>query len=355
MARYMLMILGNGQLDGATIYGPATAQALRTPLPVETPDAAPIDHGFLEYQLPGGFTGHGHRGDTIWFHSATVTIPELSLGIFVTTNTDTGPELTDQLPTRIVEHFYAPPPAPPGPGSAAKDVQAYAGTYLTNRRPFSGLEKFVAMMIGQATIGDIPDGRLLAPAPDGDHAWIPDGPPGHFRSVDGAETMSFRLGGGEPAARWYPAGGAISYDRVGPIYQQGVLGEVAALALAALRFRRQLPQTGLQTSANRIQLAAAVLWALAFLAAAAFATSIDNRARVLADWPPPALVTASAAGLAAAGLSALALVLTPFAWWGDAEEGWGAWRKLRFSATSIVFAALGFQLACWGALEPWTR
>ena len=54
-------------------------------------------------------------------------------------------------------------------------------------------------------------------------------------------------------------------------------------------------------------------------------------------------------------LSGLGLLLTPFAWWSDAEDGWGPWRKLRFSMTSLVFAALGFQLAYWGALEPWSR
>jgi hypothetical protein len=366
MARYMLMILGDGQLGGATIYGPATAQALRMPLPTQAPNVAALDHGFFEYPLPGGFTGYGHYGDTIWFHGAMVTIPALKLGIFVTTNTDTGPALTTQLPVRIVEHFYAPPAGPPASGSAALagQAQVYAGTYLTDRRPFNGLEKFVFMLIGQATIGVTPDGRLITPGFNGgDDAWIPDGPPGHFRSVDSADTTSFQLDGAQ-AVRWYAAGGVISYDRIGPLYQRGVLIDVAVLALVALiatlagpavRFRRALPQTGVQRTANRVQLAAAALWALAFVAIAAFAAGIDNQARALADWPSPALVLAAAAALAAAVLSGLGLLLTPFAWWSDAEDGWGPWRKLRFSMTSLVFAALGFQLAYWGALEPWSR
>ncbi|HXQ16853.1 MAG TPA: serine hydrolase domain-containing protein [Caulobacteraceae bacterium] len=364
MARYMLMILGNGQLGGATIYGPATAQALKTPLPVEASGAGPLDHGFMEYQLPGGFTGHGHDGDLLWFHSALVTIPELRLGIFVTTNTDTGPALRATLPARIVEHFYAPPPPPlTGSPALARQAEVYAGTYLTNWRAFGGLEKFASMMVGEAAISVTPDGRLLTPGPDGAQAWVLDGAPGHFRAVDGPQTMSFRLGG-ERAVRWYPPDGVMSYDRVGPLYQLGVLADVAALALAALiatlagpaiRWRRAPPQTGLQRNANRIQLAAAALWALAFVAAAVFASSIGNQARLLADWPSPVLVAASAAALAAALASGFALLLTPFAWRSGADEGWGAWRKLRFSMTSVVFAALGFQLACWGALEPWGR
>jgi CubicO group peptidase (beta-lactamase class C family) len=365
MARYMLMILAGGQLGGATIYGPATAQALQTPLPADESGAAPLDHGFFAYQLPGGFTGHGHDGDLLWFHNAMVIVPELRLGIFVTTNTDTGPALAATLPARIVEHFYAPPPPLPLTGSPALAGQAdvYAGTYLTNWRAFSGLEEFASMMVGEATISVTPDGRLLTPGADVVDAWVPDGPPGHFRAVEGPQTMSFSLAGGR-ALRWYPPGGVMSYDRVGPLYQQDVLADVAALALAALvatlagpaiRWRRVLPQTGVQRTAGRVQLAAAGLWALAFVAAAVFAAGIGNQGRLLADWPSPVLITASAAALVAAVLSDLALLLAPFAWWGEAGEGWGGWRKLRFSMTALIFAAFGFQLAYWGALEPWSR
>ena len=103
MARYMLMILGGGQLDGETIYGPATAEALRTPLATpDAPAALPVDHGFMHIPLPGSFVGHGHGGDTIWFHSMLLTIPELRLGVFVSTNTDTGAPLAAELPARIV-------------------------------------------------------------------------------------------------------------------------------------------------------------------------------------------------------------------------------------------------------------
>jgi CubicO group peptidase (beta-lactamase class C family) len=367
MARYMLMILGGGQLDGQTIYGPAAATALRTPLPpTNAPaDISPLDHGFMVFPLPGGFTGQGHGGDTIWFHSEMVTIPELRLGIFVTTNTDGGGLLAGQLPTRIVERFYAPAPGAALPGSPdlARQAAAYSGTWITNRRPFSGLEKFVFLFLGQEDITVTPDGRLVVQGAGGATSWVPTGAPGQFRSADGANVMSFELQNGR-AVRWIGPLGVSSSDRASPIYRAQWLMLVAALAVIALiatlagpfmRRGRELPQSETQRVGNVVQLAASGLWIVAFVGLAGFASGAGDQAKLLAGWPEPAIVIASTAALAAALLSWASLVLAPFAWWGDAEEGWGAWRKTRFTATSIVFAVLGFQLAMWGALEPWTR
>ncbi|HVN00320.1 MAG TPA: serine hydrolase domain-containing protein [Caulobacteraceae bacterium] len=360
MARYMLAILGDGQLDGARIYGPQVAAALRTPLPIDVKGAPPVDHGFFEYELPGGFIGHGHDGDTIWFHSTMVTIPQLGLGIFVTTNTSTGPALTAELPGRIVERFYAPPQPFPRPGSPQLGAHAavYAGTYLTNRRPFTGLEKFVYMLIGGARIGVTPDGRLTAPGPGGLQVFAPDGPPGHFHAVSGSDVTDFELAGGR-AVRWYPLA-VISYDRVGPLYQATTLGLVGCLAVLAivavlvgpaLRFRRDLPQTAAQRTLTLLQIAASLAWLACFVGLALFASKASNQAEILYTWPSPTLVAGSIAALVAALLSAAGLVLAAFAW--RSSEGWGVWRKLRTSMTALVFAALALQLGLWGLLEPW--
>jgi hypothetical protein len=85
-----------------------------------------------------------------------------------------------------------------------------------------------------------------------------------------------------------------------------------------------------------------------------FAAVASDQGKIVFGWPPASLVAASAFALAAALASGAALVLTPLAW-AKAEKSWRLGRKLRFSATSLIFAALGLQLAFWGALEPWTR
>jgi CubicO group peptidase (beta-lactamase class C family) len=367
MARYMLMMLGDGELNGVRIYGTATALAFRTPIELPIPGGGQVDHGFFQIPLPGGFMGYGHDGDTLWCHSNLVTVPALKLGIFVTTNTDTGPQLVEELPQLIVGNFYAASPEAPRSGSPEPGAEraVYAGTYLPNRRPFTGLEKSLFLILGglwghETLIHVTPSGYLVTPSEGGVRTWTPTGRPGHFQAAEGPLTSDFRMHDGK-AVEWYPPGGDASFDRVGPLYQRNVLLLVMLLALAAvaatligpvIRFGRPLPATSIQRRLNSVQLLAAGAWLIALCAGAVFAGRTDDLVQLLDSWPGAPLMTASSAALAASLLSAGILIASPFAWMGDG--GWGFWRKLRYTVTSVLFCALGLQLAFWGFLEPWS-
>jgi len=365
MARYMLMILNGGQLEGATIYGPATAQGFRTTMFANAPGVNGWDDGFMEFALPGGYRGQGHGGDTLWFHSEMVTVPALKLGVFVTTNTDTGPVLVSSLPNEIVEHFYARPPVSPTPGTPAltDDRRIYAGTYLNDRRSYHGLEKFVLMLIGQTKVSVTDDGRLLTSGDGGVQAWAPDGDPGHFRSVDGLETTAFELKDGR-AVRWFPPSGATAADRVGVIYHTTTLAVMAVLAALAavatlvglaVRDHREARETPTQARASLVQTTVSVLWLLAMASAGVFAAGASDIGRVVYGWPGPWVVIGSSCALVAALLTVLLLALTPVVWRGGRRlDSWSIWRKARFTLTTVIFAAFGAQLLLWGALAPWS-
>ena len=361
MARYMLMILGGGQFNGATIYNAATAAGFRTTTQAPAPGVSGWDNGFMEFALPGDFRGQGHGGDTLWFHSMLVTVPELNLGIFVTTNTDTGPHLTGQLADQIVGQFYAPPRDLPRPGSPALAAEryTYAGTYLTTRRPYSGLEKFVFMLIGQTSISVTDDGRLLA----GEKSWTPDGPEGRFRQVDGPLITAFDVQDGR-AQRWFHASGAFAYDRIGPLYQIPTLVVVTVLAMLAsiativglfTRDRRESRQTPMQSRAGLVQTTTAVLWLAAIALVGVWSTGTRDLGWVMYHWPGPALIVASACALTAALLTLLTILMAPSVWRGGRRvDSWTAWRKLRFTATAVIFAAFSVMLGLWGGLAPWS-
>ena len=109
MARYMLLQLGGGQLDGVFVYAPSTAKAFRQPLKDAPKGINGWAHGFQTYDLPGGWRGYGHEGGTLSFHSTMTVIPELGLGIFVAANSETARPLVTALPAQIVRTFYATP------------------------------------------------------------------------------------------------------------------------------------------------------------------------------------------------------------------------------------------------------
>lgn len=366
MARYMLMILNGGQLDGVAIYNADTARGFRTTLQASAPGVDGWDDGFKEFALPGGYRGQGHDGDTFWFHSAMVTVPALGLGVFVAANTDTGGGLTGELPKQIVGRFYAPSAASPPAGSSslAGDANAYAGTYLNDRRPYGGLGKFALMLTSQMKVDVTPDGRLLTSDSDETQAWVPDGADGRFRAVDGPDVGAFLMQDGR-AVRWFDPAGDTAYDRIGPLQQIPTLVVLAFLTFAAaaatlggqfLRDPREFRQTSGQGRAHLLQATAATLWLTMFVCATAWAFRTRDQASLMLHWPGSFLLIASACALVAALLSLLTLLMFPAVWRGGRRlDSWSPFRKLRYTATTLIFVAFSIVLAVWGALEPWSR
>ena len=367
MARYMEMILAGGQLDGQTIYGADTAKGFRTTLQSAAPSVNGFDDGFMEFSLPGGFRGQGHNGDTLWFHSSLVTVPQLGLGIFITTNTDTGDRLAAELPKRIVGQFYGPSGDMPRPGipTLVDDRATYEGTYLNDRRAYSGLEKFVLMLVSETKIHVTKDGRLLTYGGRGadSRAWVPDGAAGQFKEVSGPATMAFDIQDGR-AVRWFPPSGTTTFERIGVLERLSTLELLAALtavasivALAGHFFRdRQIRQTPLQGRASLVQSTIAVLWLLAMISGGVWGLGTDDMGKVMYQVPSALLLIASACALVAALLTLVILGMSPIVWRGGRRvDSWDTARKLRFSATTAIFAAFAFILMWWGALEPWSR
>jgi hypothetical protein len=322
----------------------------------------------MEYDLPGGFTGFGHGGATLSFYTSMVTIPELGLGVFVTTNTDTGRALVERLPSLVVGRFYAPPPPPPAAGSPALQDRAgdFAGGYLTTRRAYAGLEGFASRLVGGSQVRVSEDGRLLTPSGDGVRAWIPDGPgglaAGRFRAQDSEERLVFQMEDGR-AVGWYAPWGGAAYERQGLLHSPALLAVVGNLTLlasllalggAVLRLRRSERVSGAQSRATALELVASVFWIVSAVGFAVWALrAASDSANALYGWPGPWLLTGSAAALLAS-LVSLVLAALAFTVWRSDRHGWSLGRRVRHTITAVLFLANAALLASWGALEPWS-
>jgi CubicO group peptidase (beta-lactamase class C family) len=366
MARFMLLILGGGTLDGTRVYGPATAQAFRTVTVRSGPGVAGWANGFWERPMPGGFDGFGHLGQTLNFRSSLVTVPALNLGVFISTNSDSGSALVERLPGAIVDRFYAAP-VPPLEGS--QDLyasrKAYAGDYLSEERRYGGLEQFISLLNDRIRIDVSPDGRLLVTGGLSDGAYVPTGQAGQFRGAGAAG----RIGGfqfkNDQAMRWLDPSGALTYERVGPWWRRRTLLGTAALTLLAAgatlvglftRDRRESRQTDVQGRASAIQTATAILWFVAILGFGWWGIrALRDSSVAFSEWPGPWVVIASSSALVASLCSLGQVLLLPAVWQGGRRvESWTSWRKLRFSLTALIFLAFGVILLLWGALEPWS-
>jgi len=367
MARYMLMLLGNGTLDGVAVYGPAAATAFSTPQAAPAPGVPAFRHGLMEEPLPGGLMGVGHGGDTLSFHSNLTLVPALKLGVFVSTNTDTGAPLAAALARRIVQRFYAPPPGPPPRGSMAlvDDRAAFEGVYLTDRRAYHGLESSVDRLIGAQTVKVTKDGRLIVEGREGSRRWSPVGPAaqGRFVSDDGVDHLVFQMAGGR-ARRFFDPSGTMAFERIGFLDQAGALivltvltflASLAALGDLASRARRDFRESSNQRQASLLQTTQAVLWLAAIILVGLWGLRTGDAAAVVYGWPPWPLVVASTCALAAGLMAVLSLTLLPLAWRGGRRlDSWTAARKARFTTTAVIFLAYAALLLSWGALQPWS-
>jgi CubicO group peptidase (beta-lactamase class C family) len=365
MARYMSMILAGGALDGAVIYGPRTAEGFRTPQWRPHPDMAGPAHGFIAFPLPGGRTGWGHDGALLSFRSMMIVVPELGLGVFVAANGESGERLTAELPGRIVQRFYGPAPTLPAPGSAwlKANASAFEGQYVANRRSFHGLEKLIGLVNSRVDVRVTDAGVLVISGRNGATRWIPVGTDGQFRQADGWRILAFEMKDGR-AVRYIPGGAVNAYQRVGLFggmgwfTNLGLLTLVASLATVAgvgLRMRlRDYRETPMQRRVSLVQTTQSVLWLLAAVTAGVWLGKTSDVASIFFDWPGVWLLTASSCALVATILSATNVVLLPLVWQGGRRvDSWTLGRKLRFTATALIFAAFSVVLAFWGGIYPW--
>src|SRR5690606_30030244 len=314
--------------------------------------------GFAEAPVPGGFRGLGHDGATLTFFSSMTVVPELDLGLFVSTNTAGGAALTSTLIQRVVQRFYAPPPSAPlaGRPDLRDEMAAFAGQYRLTRRRYDALEGFVMRLQG-VSVAVTPDGYLTLGAPGSLTRFVPADEPGHFHNADGPVGIVFEHRNGRPTL----LSPAMAGERVGPLESPRTLYAVLALAALAgfgsvvggmMRVDRRLPATSLQAAAGRLQVVTSVLWlaSLASLAAFAVVAAANVNALVL-HWPTRSILAFSwlalFAGLATIGLVALLPAVLRGA------GGWSGWRKARFTLVALVFAACAALLLSWGALQPW--
>ncbi|HEY0649866.1 MAG TPA: serine hydrolase domain-containing protein [Phenylobacterium sp.] len=369
MARYMQMLLGDGTSNGVTVFGPRAARAFRSPLRQTPPGINGWAHGFMVFDLPGGFAGYGHGGDTLAFHSSMIVVPELKLGIFVSTNSASGARIAYPFPEALVRHFYAGPATFPRAGSAelAEAADAYDGAYLSTRRAHGGLEGFVGLLVGATDVEVTSGGRLVTrPALGEAKAWTPDGPlsEGRFVATVGDERLAFLMEDGRPVG-FRPDINTETFRRTPFAERPGVLTTMAGLTLLAavgtfaglvLRNRREVRQNQIQARAAMVQTMQAGLWLAALVLFGAWAAGASDIERIMYGWPGPLLVTASASALVAAALCLITIAALPAVWQGGRRvDSWTVLRKVFFTLSVLIYTVFAVLLAMNGALEPWSR
>ena len=167
MAKFMLAHLGNGALGDARILADSTARRMYSRLQGHDDRLPGFAHGFYE-QSSHGLRIYGHGGDTQWFHSDLALIPSENVGLFISTNTNTGGSISFRaVVDAFLDHYYPEDLAVITPTPEAKAGAArYAGEYLFNRNSYSTFQKVLGL-VSTINVAAAEDGALVTSTPFG--------------------------------------------------------------------------------------------------------------------------------------------------------------------------------------------
>ncbi|HMG06233.1 MAG TPA: serine hydrolase domain-containing protein, partial [Chthoniobacterales bacterium] len=155
MTRFMLAFLGDGTFDGTTILKADTVKAMESRQFGLHPALHAIGLVLMEYSTNGQRIV-GHAGDSIFFHSDMILMPDAHAGLFISYNSAGsrfGGGRGEVIRAFLNRYFPDPADAPPevDPKMAQADGRAVSGLYTTSRRSESALLK-IAALLGQYTV-----------------------------------------------------------------------------------------------------------------------------------------------------------------------------------------------------------
>jgi CubicO group peptidase (beta-lactamase class C family) len=198
MTRFMLAFLQDGAVDGVSILKPETVRQMETRQFEFHPMLCGLGITFMEYLIdPVRIIAHG--GDTVYFHSDMILVPNAHLGYFISYNSlgkDVGGGRGEVWHTLVNRYFpSAGLPKPDFDSNTAKsNGRAVSGFYDGTRRAETTFLKILAL-VDQSRVSSDNEGVLQIEGmknQSGELKRWREIAPLIYREVDGLEKIGFR-------------------------------------------------------------------------------------------------------------------------------------------------------------------
>lgn len=186
MANFMIAHLQLGRFGENKILEEQTAHLMQSLLFTNHPEVNGNAYGFWELKANNLRTIE-HGGDTIWFHSLLVLIPEKNAGFFVSYNSvGGGGAPRADLAYALLDRYYPADMTDPNPLSADDNrVRSCAGHYRPTRVVQTNWAKLMSLMMN-LNIKVLEDGRLYGAGKQ----WV-ETEPYVFREIGGDNKLVF--------------------------------------------------------------------------------------------------------------------------------------------------------------------
>jgi CubicO group peptidase (beta-lactamase class C family) len=191
MANYMIAHLQNGAFQGVRILSEAAAHDMHRVAFSLDPHIGGPTHGFWERYINGQRVIE-HGGDTMYFHSILMLLPEHNVGLFGSFNTASSSAARNELHQAFLDRYFPESltDVPKSKPDSVAKLRRFVGFYRSTRREYARMLSLMALLEpfgGVVHVTAESEGTL--------RAW------GHrlvhvepllFRSLDGKSTVAFR-------------------------------------------------------------------------------------------------------------------------------------------------------------------
>ncbi len=198
MTRFMLAFLQDGSADGVAILKPETVRQMETRQLELHPMICGLGVTFMEYWMNAAPV-IGHGGDTIYFHSDMVLVPDSHFGYFISYNS-LGKSVgggRGEVQRAVVNRYFPSPGEPEvdvDPNTAKSDGRAVTGVYDGTQRGETTFLRMLALQ-GQFSVNSDKDGVLTVEGEKNQRDELKkwkEIAPLVYAEVDGSERIAFR-------------------------------------------------------------------------------------------------------------------------------------------------------------------
>jgi CubicO group peptidase (beta-lactamase class C family) len=353
-AKFMRMLLNQTKYEGGRLLSDDTWQKLQSPA-FENAIGDDMGWGFMLNEVDG-FSTFGHGGAT-QFLSWMFVIPELDMGVFVSSNMNSAASRGEKLAWSIVRQVT-------GTGTLADflaikgnvdEANAIAGTYLNNRRPFSGAANL--FNLGSDTqITATEDGYLLMPgstltryAPIAENLWV---------NQNGARLGVIKDNDGK-VIRLQSGLGSSTLEKIGFLSSTNALligfGGTILFTITSIlgmyyRFRRETGATTTGRILRWVNVLSILIWITFFVSLGIAAVALVNLDISIVDespFPPSALKVALFL-MYMLCIQSIIYALSLWPLW--VKSAWTIWQRTHFTLyAGFTFFAV-FLLFHWGLI-----
>jgi CubicO group peptidase (beta-lactamase class C family) len=362
MTRFMFAFLADGTLEDATILKPETVRLMEARQFELHPALHALGFILMDYSVNGQRIV-GHAGDTFYFHSDMILMPEARVGLFISYNS-AGSRFgggRGEVIRAFLDRYFPDPAAAPSdvdPKMAQADGRAVSGLYTTSRRSDSTFLR-IGALLGQYAVRS--DEKGILTVEDNKNLrgslkrWREIGPL-LYHEVDGPGLIAFRRNEkgavtellSSPVTLEQRVTGLASKTLILPLVGGSLALLIATLLLwpvAAVirrRYARPLPLSPAERLLFRLSRLVCIL-EIAFLALIGLPMSrADTNVSYIGDGLNAWLMASHIVGwLAAIGL--IVLATTALRFWKSPNLGWWA----RVHATLLLLASIAFMTFAW--------